>query len=164
MNGPMGKRDTLPVAPLTAYGFEVGCSCFSSVQHEMATNFVFAFASTLQRGTFTLRTPLTSCLLGPSAFRNFATRKMPNPQVFFDISINNQNAGRIVMEVTSWQLALYSFSVSFVSLGYFFVKNSRPAPASPSTIPSPRSCCRASLLLAWSMVYQHGRQSNTWYL
>ena len=118
----MGKGDALPVAPLTAYGFEVGCSCFSPVQHEMATNVVFAFASTLQRGTFTLRTPLTSCLLGPSAFRNFATKKMPNPQVFFDIAINNQNAGRIVMEVTSWHLALYSFSVSCVSLGFFLLK------------------------------------------
>ena len=54
---------------------------------------VFKFASSITRCTYSLPHSLSV-----TSTRLYAT-KMSNPKVFFDISINSANAGRIVMEV-----------------------------------------------------------------
>jgi len=54
---------------------------------------VFKFASSISRCTYSLPHSLSV-----TSTRLYAT-KMSNPKVFFDISINSANAGRIVMEL-----------------------------------------------------------------
>jgi len=54
---------------------------------------VFKFASSITRCTYSLPHSLSV-----TSTRLYAT-KMSNPKVFFDISINSANAGRIVMEL-----------------------------------------------------------------
>lgn len=46
----------------------------------------------------TVRVPVAFSRL----FAHKADKIMANPKVFFDIAINNQNAGRIVMEVITF--------------------------------------------------------------
>lgn len=41
--------------------------------------------------------------------RNFATKKMSLPRVFFDMAIDNEPAGRFVVEVSEIHTRIYKF-------------------------------------------------------